>query len=95
MVFIARTDLTMVQSERDLKAQGETDQGTTAKGAMFGADYRLRGEIAALDSRSARSGLTERYNQITFEIVDVGSGAIVWSGQYEFARAAADDVMYR
>ncbi len=95
MVFITRTDLTMVQGERDLQAQGETDQGTTAKGLMLGADYRLRGEIAALDSRSARTGLTERYNQITFEMVDVGSGAIVWSGQYEFERAAADDVMYR
>jgi hypothetical protein len=86
----------MVQQERDLKRQGVTDVGTTGMASsVAGADYRLTGEIASLDSRDTRTGLIQRYNQITFEMVDLESGEIVWSGQYEFERAAADDVMYR
>lgn len=96
MQFISRENLGMIQQERDLKRAGATDVGTTGMTqAMAGADYRLAGEISTLDERNARTGMIERYNQITFEMVDLESGAIVWSGQYEFERAAADDVMYR
>jgi hypothetical protein len=94
MAFITRTDLSMVQEERDLKENGVVDAGTLGNGKMLGADYRLRGEIASADAKSARTGLIQRYNQITFEMVDM-KGQIVWSGQYEFERAAADDVLYR
>jgi PBP1b-binding outer membrane lipoprotein LpoB len=94
MVFVTRTDLSMVQEERDLKDQGAVDAGTLGNGQMLGADYRLRGEIASADARSTKTGLMQRYNQITFEMVDM-KGQIVWSGQYEFERAAADDVSYR
>jgi PBP1b-binding outer membrane lipoprotein LpoB len=96
MVFVTRTDLSMVQGERDLKQSSTVDQGTVdSNRLMYGADYRLRGEIATLDAKSNKSGMMQRYNQITFEMVDVVSGQLVWSGQYEFERAAADDVMYR
>ena len=96
MVFLTRANLGMVQKERDLKRSGATDVGTTGMTkALAGADYRLTGEIATLDERDARTGMIERYNQITFEMVDLESGEIVWSGQYEFERAADDDVMYR
>lgn len=96
MMFLTRTNLGMVQQERDLKRSGATDVGTTGMTqGLAGADYRLTGEIASLDERDARTGMIERYNQITFEMVDLESGAIVWSGQYEFERAADDDVMYR
>ena len=81
---------------RDLKRNGVTDVGTTGMTrAVAGADYELTGEIADLDQRNVSSGMVQRYNQITFEMVDLESGAIVWSGQYEFERAGADDVMYR
>jgi PBP1b-binding outer membrane lipoprotein LpoB len=95
MIFVSRQSAAMVQQERDLKRQGLTDVGT--KGltqAQAGGDYRLRGNIASLDSRS-RTGAIQRYNQITFEMVDLERGTIVWSGIYEFARAATDDVIYR
>lgn len=96
MSFVTRTNLTMVQSERDMKRDGTTDEGTTGKtAAMAGADFRLQGEIASLDSRNVRTGLLQRYNQITFEMLDLETGEIVWSGQYEVERAAADDVVYR
>ena len=49
----------------------------------------------ALDSRNVRTGMVQRYTQISFELTDLESGEIVWAGIYEFARAAADDVIYR
>lgn len=95
MMFITR-NLGLVEQERDLKRAGATDEGTVGMTkAIAGADYRLQGEIAALNERDARTGMVERYNQITFEMIDMESGEIVWSGQYEFERAADDDVMYR
>jgi hypothetical protein len=93
---LTRRNLSMVAGERDLKRQGVTDVGTTGMTkAMLGADYRLSGVISTLDSRSAKTGIMQRYNQISFEMIDLESGQIVWSGLYEFARSAADDVVYR
>ena len=48
-----------------------------------------------VDSRDPQSGVIQRYNQIAFELVDAETGGVVWSGMYEFQRAAADDVIYR
>jgi PBP1b-binding outer membrane lipoprotein LpoB len=94
--FVGRQYAQAVEAERALKRTGTTDVGTTGMTrASMGADYRLGGRIASLDQRSAKSGLTQRYTQITFEMFDLESGEIVWSGIYEFARAAGDDVVYR
>lgn len=96
MVFVGRNYAAAVAAERDLKRTGTTDVATTGlTRAQAGADYRLGGRISSLDSRDARTGLVQRYNQITFEMFDLERGVIVWSGIYEFARAAADDVVYR
>lgn len=96
LTFVTRVNMNMVQDERDLKRQGVTDVGTTGMTkAVMGADYRLTGVISTLDSRNPRTGMVQRYNQISFEMVDLESGEIVWSGLYEFARAAADDIVYR
>jgi len=96
LTFLTRNNLTMVASERDLKREGATDTGTTGMTkAMMGADFRLTGTISTLDSRNPKTGMMQRYNQISFEMVDLESGEIVWSGLYEFARAGADDVVYR
>ena len=94
--FVGRQYAAAVESERALKRAGVTDVGTAGMTkATFGADYRLGGRIASLDQRSMKSGLIQRYTQITFEMFDLESGEIVWSGIYEFARAAGDDVVYR
>jgi hypothetical protein len=96
MGFIAREFADMVEKERELKRQGVTDTGTTGlTRAQAGADFRLGGRIVSVDSAQPRTGMIQRYNQITFEMIDLESGIIVWSGQYEFERAAADDVIYR
>lgn len=94
--FVGRQYAQAVEAERALKRTGTTDIGTTGlTRAPMGADYRLGGRIATLDAKSAKSGLVQRYTQITFEMFDLESGEIVWSGIYEFARAAGDDVVYR
>nr|WP_314444507.1 penicillin-binding protein activator LpoB [uncultured Sphingomonas sp.] len=95
MVFLARANAAMIEEERSLKREGATDVGTVGMTrAQFGSDYRLTGNIASLDSRS-RSGVTERFTQITLEMVDLESGAIAWSNTYDIDRAATDDVSYR
>jgi PBP1b-binding outer membrane lipoprotein LpoB len=96
MQFINRQNSAMVEHERQLKRTGTTDIGTTGlTKAQLGADYRLSGKIGSLDSRNVKSGMVQRYTQISFEMTDLESGEIVWSGIYEFSRAAADDVVYR
>lgn len=96
MVFIARQNAAMIEEERALKREGVTDSGTAGMTqAQFGGDFRLTGNIASQDARNARTGTIQRFTQITFELVDLESGAIVWSNGYDISRAATDDVVYR
>ena len=96
MQFINRQNSAMIEQERELKRSGTVDSGTTGlTRAQAGADYRLSGKINSLDSRNVKTGMVQRYTQISFEMTDLESGEIVWSGIYEFSRAAADDVIYR
>ena len=96
MQFVNRQNTAMVEHERQLKRTGTTDLGTTGlTKAQLGADYRLSGKINSLDSRNVRTGMVQRYTQISFEMTDLETGEIVWSGIYEFSRAGADDVIYR
>ncbi len=96
MQFINRQNTAMIERERQLKRSGTTDIGTTGlTKAQAGADFRLSGKINSLDSRNVKTGMIQRYTQISFEMTDLESGEIIWSGIYEFSRAAADDVVYR
>jgi hypothetical protein len=96
MVFVGRQYAAAVQQERDLKRAGTVDVGTTGlTKAHAGVDYRLGGRISSIDARNAKTGMQQRYNQIIFEMVDMETEVLVWSGMYEFARSAADDVVYR
>ncbi|RAU21525.1 penicillin-binding protein activator LpoB [Paramagnetospirillum kuznetsovii] len=96
MQFVGRHYADMVAKERDLKRQGTVDKATLpAAGAQKGGDYRLGGRITSLDSRDPKTGMMQRYNQIIFEMVDLETSEIVWSGIYEFAKAAQDDIIYR
>jgi PBP1b-binding outer membrane lipoprotein LpoB len=96
MTFVGRHFAKMVQEEHQLKENGIVDVGTlgAGNGAQAGADYRLGGSISTQQSRDS-SGMAQRYTQITFEMVDMRRGIIVWSGMYEIGRAGADDVIYR
>ncbi len=95
LVFVGREYARAVAQERELKREGVTDIGTTGlTQGQAGADFRLGGRIATLDSRD-RAGRIQRYTQITFAMIDLETGILVWEGIYEFERAGADDVMYR
>lgn len=96
MLFVGRQYADMVQKERELKRAGVTDTATLpAARAQKGGDYRLGGRITSLDARDPRTGMIQRYNQIVFEMVDLETAQIVWSGIYEISKAAQDDIIYR
>ncbi len=96
MVFVGRQNVAMIEKERELKRQGVVDGGTIrSTKATAGADYRLAGRITSMDAVSTQSGTNSRYTQITFEMLDLELGTIVWSGLYEFKKSAQDDVLYR
>lgn len=96
LLFVGREFVAAVETERRLKREGVTDQGTvrTTPGTA-GADFRLTGRIATSDAVDPRSGLTQRFTQITFELVDLEYGTIIWSNLYDYAKAAQDDIIYR
>lgn len=95
MTFVGREHAAMVAEEAELKSAGVVDVGTLGiAAAQAGWDFRLSGAITSQDSRDPRTGLSQRYMQIVFEMVD-NRGVLVWSGMYEFGRASADDVVYR
>ncbi len=96
MVFLGRNYAKRVEEERELKRSGITDEGTIEmKKNQAGVDYILGGKMTSLDSRNGKTGMQQRYVHINFEMFDAENSVIVWSGDYEFARAAADDVVYR
>jgi penicillin-binding protein activator len=96
MQFVGRQYADMVQQERNLKRAGVVDNATLPPAkAQKGGDYRLGGRISSLDARDPRTGMIQQYNQIVFEMIDLESGEIVWSGIYEISKAAQDDVIYR
>lgn len=96
MVFIGREYSGMVEAERELKRSGVTDAGTirSTRGTA-GADFRLVGRITSADAVDSSSALTSRYQQISFEMIDLEYGTVVWGGLYEFKKTAQDDIIYR
>lgn len=96
MVFVARHNADMVESERQLKRDGVVDIGTTGLArAVAGGDFRLSGTFATLDARSPSTGTIQRYNQVVLEMVDLERGVIVWSDSYEVERAGRENIVYR
>lgn len=96
LVFVGREYAQAVSAERSLKRSGATDDGAQGRVAqMAGADYRLGGRITSLDAVQGSSGLTARHHQLTFEMFDLETGVIVWTGMYEFKKSGQDDVIYR
>ncbi len=96
LLFVGREFVAAVETERRLKREGVTDQGSIRNTqATAGADFRLTGRIATSDAIDPKSGLTQRFTQITFELIDLEFGTIVWSNIYDYAKAAQDDIIYR
>ncbi|MEY4762808.1 MAG: hypothetical protein RLZZ200_2664 [Pseudomonadota bacterium] len=96
MVFVDRDSMARTLQERELKRSGVTDVGTTGlTKALAGADFRLKGKIRQLVARNNNNGMIQRRTQVTFEMVDNESGVLVWSNEYMFTKAGADDIVYQ
>jgi len=93
ITFVGRRHLDIVDEE--VQVSGEDHLKSDAQKRALGADFRMAGTFGTLDSFDARSGVQQRYNQIVFELIDVRTSAVVWTGMYEVERAAADDIVYR
>ena len=96
MIFISREHLEMLMKELALKQSGITsDENEKAEPQIYAADYRLGGRISTLDKVNPSEGTFSRYHQILFEMIDLKTGAIVWSNAYDFKKVAQEDVIYR
>ncbi|MBI5163771.1 MAG: penicillin-binding protein activator LpoB [Magnetospirillum sp.] len=96
MNFVGRHYAGMVTSERKIKRAGIADKGSLPEAlAQKGGDYRLGGRITSLDSWDPKSGMMSRFTQIVFEMVDLETGEIVWTGLYDFSKSGQDAVIYR
>ena len=101
MIFAGRHYSNMVDKERSLKREGEGTTASVDTGTIgltkvtLGGDFRLGGRITTLDAVNSYSGIASRTHQIIYEMVDLETGQIVWSGIYDFKKTAQDDVIYR
>lgn len=94
--FMGRHYAAAVEQEQELKARGVVAPGTRDITKLpAGADFRLGGRVATLDSAKSSSGLRTRFHQITYEMFSLATGEIVWSGIYDFRKSAQDDIIYR
>lgn len=95
--FISRETMQFIQQERELKRTGIADVGTRGMTAgVAGLDFRLVGRMTSLDNRDGSTGIAQRRTQVVFEMVDLETGEIPWTGQpYVILRASGDDVVYR
>ena len=96
LIFLARHHADMTEKERRLEEEDFVTGGTQGEiKSALGYDYRLGGRITSLDAVNSKTGVMSRYHQITFELIERGTGVIVWSNNYEFKKSAQDDIIYR
>jgi penicillin-binding protein activator len=95
--FLSRENIQLIEEERELKRQGQTDVGTRGlTRAVAGADYRLVGRLTSIDGRDTRTGAQQRAMQLVFELVDLESTETVYiSEPYVTVRQETTNVMNR
>jgi len=64
--------------------ENASDDTQKGPGKEIGADYLLIGTINSLDDRSG--GTKEKYFQISFSLLEVGTNKIVWKGKHEITK---------
>ncbi len=95
LIFVSRENIVAVEKERAMKSSGIVDGGTLrSTTATAGVDFRLVGTISG-QAGLHNGDVISRYHQITFEMVDMELGTIVWGDIYEFKKSAVDDAAYR
>ncbi len=89
--FLAREDLTDIQSEKQAKQAGVFESGQSKK--LKGADYFLTGTLRSI-TKSSDKGKND-YIVYMFRLVDTESSEMVWSGRYETKKQGEFGVVYR
>ncbi|KZX83780.1 penicillin-binding protein activator LpoB, partial [Alcanivorax sp. HI0011] len=96
MVFVNRQNLAAIQKEREIKREGLVDGGTIRKTqATAGVDYQMFATITSQDAIDRQSQMRQRYHYISFEMVDMELGTLVWGDGFEMSKATQDNVLYR
>jgi len=90
--FIARHADTMVRDEHAKRGEGLV-QGEV-KRTFPSPNYRLTGRFQNLQDGDLR-GDRSNYVQVLFEMVDMNTSELVWSGMYEFKKSSREAIMYQ
>ncbi len=86
----------MIETERASEASGNVTAGAVVSpSTRLGWDYRLGGAIRSISKVVPATGARSSYFLITFELIERGSGRIVWSDRYEFKKVASTATIYR
>ncbi|MCK5226134.1 MAG: penicillin-binding protein activator LpoB [Planctomycetes bacterium] len=94
--IVGRNYFRMVEEERAAEKEGKVTAGifnNTSK--MLGWDYRMGGAIRSISKVVPRTGQRSSYYLITFELIERGSGKVVWSDRYEFKKISNTQSIYR
>ena len=87
LAFVGREHRQVVAGERYLKRSSQVDCATrAAMTRQAGADYRLVGRISTLDSGDNTTGVTQRFTQIAFDMIDLETSLSVWTNLYSFIK---------
>jgi hypothetical protein len=83
------TDIT--EAERRMKDRGEVSGTNDRK--VAGSDFVLKGVIASRDRQAGR--LKSSYINVTFEMTDLVTQELVWTGKYEMKTESERSVINR
>jgi len=77
----SKEGLEEIRAERAAKRAEAVSSNPNMKGALAGSDYVLKGTIKdrVVQSRDIKSA----YYLVTFELTDLETGELAWTGQYE------------
>jgi hypothetical protein len=81
----------IVDAERRMKERGEVSGTNTRK--VAGSDYVLKGVIASRDRQAGK--LRSSYFNVTFELTDLVSSELVWTGDYSMKTESTKSVINR
>lgn len=81
----------VAEAERNMKARGEVS-GTNDR-PVAGSDFVLKGVIASRDRQSGR--LKSSYINVTFELTDLVTQELVWTGDYRMKTESEKSVINR
>lgn len=79
--------------EQGYQAANATPETQARVGRQLGAKYMLSGSLVEMESQSPRqvrvSKQELKYYKLTFEVTDLETGLLAWTGEKEFARQAS------